>query len=109
MGSRKSLWSMAEEDAIKLRKEAKKTRNYHKAALLLLASSALEDLSYELARGAVSADTVARLESLERLFRLYGLPSSVLAKYRKLAIRYIAVYSIYSVVDEAAEELIGLP
>ena len=80
-----SLWNMIAEDAQRLKKMSESSRKSHKAAVLLLASQTLSDLSYYVMLGRVPSELVVRLESLERLFRLYGLPASILSRYKRLA------------------------
>jgi hypothetical protein len=81
---------MIAEDAQRLRKMSESSRKSHRAAVLLLASQTLSDLSYYVMLGRVPSELIVRLESLERLFKLYGLPASILARYKRLA-RKLAV------------------
>ncbi|MEB3861423.1 MAG: hypothetical protein GSR84_04295 [Desulfurococcales archaeon] len=80
-----SLWIMAEEDAEKLRRMSRSMRSPHKAALLFLGYQALRDFADYALRGGMPKDVVVRLQSLERLFKLHGLPSGVIGKYVRYA------------------------
>ena len=80
-----SLWVRAEEDAERLKRMSRNMRNPHKAALLILGSQTLRDFASYTIRGVMPKDVVIRLQSLERLFKLHGLPASVMAKYARYA------------------------
>ncbi len=87
MKGNRGLWFLAEEDAEKLRRMARRSKNPHRAAVLLLASQTLHDFSADAIKGFISNDVLVRLESLERLFKLYGLPVGIISKYRRAALR----------------------
>lgn len=80
-----SLWIMAEEDAERLRRMSRAMRSPHKAALLFLGYQTLRDFADYALRGGMPKDVVVRLQSLERLFKLHGLPSGLIGKYVRYA------------------------
>ncbi|MCE4599031.1 MAG: hypothetical protein F7C81_02405 [Desulfurococcales archaeon] len=107
MKGNKGLWFLAEEDAERLRRMARRSRNPHVAAVLLLASQTLHDFSLDAIRGSVSNDVLIRLESLERLFKLYGLPAGLISKYRRAALK-LSLPSLLEGVPSMGEPL-GMP
>ena len=81
------LWVMIEEDAERLRRMSRSMRSPHRAAILVLGYQALRDLSDYIVRGFVPRELVIRLESLERLFKLHGLPSGIISRHLRHALR----------------------
>jgi len=80
-----TIWVMAEEDAERLRRMSRSMRSPHRAALLMLGYQTLKDLASYSIRGHIPGDVLIRLQSLERLFKLHGLPAGIMSRY----LRYV--------------------